>query len=103
MHKAVLRIPEILRQLESLYGPQAPLLANRPVPFSGLVALRISSERCGLRERVGVAERRGRRRAASTARGRATRLARALKPGGMVPELRAMRLMAIAARIQDEN
>ena len=32
----------------------------------------------------------------------AARLARVLKAGGMVPELRAMRLMEIAARIQDE-
>ena len=30
------------------------------------------------------------------------RLTRALKPGGMVPELRAVRLMEIAARIQHE-
>ena len=32
----------------------------------------------------------------------AARLARVLKAGGMAPELRAMRLMEIAARIQDE-
>ncbi len=32
----------------------------------------------------------------------AAKLARALKPGGIVPELRAVRLMEIAARIQEE-
>src|ERR1017187_3917336 len=33
MHKAVLRIPEILRQLESLYGAQAPCWPTDPYHF----------------------------------------------------------------------
>ena len=52
--------------------------------------------------RVGVGEQRSRRRAPELLAAGPTRLARALKPGGMVPELRAMRLLEIAARIQDE-
>jgi endonuclease-3 len=102
MHKAVLRIPEILRQLESLYGAQAPCWPTDPYHFlvwwhCGYPA---SDAACAkgwesLNGEVGVEPRQ------LLAAG-ATRLARALKPGGMVPELRAMRLMAIAARIQDE-
>src|ERR1039457_7279936 len=102
MHKAVLRIPEILRQLESLYGAQAPCWPTDLYHFlvwwhCGYPA---SDAACAkgwesLNGEVGVEPRQ------LLAAG-ATRLARALKPGGMVPELRAMRLMAIAARIQDE-
>jgi endonuclease III len=102
MHNAALSIPEILRQLESHYGNQAPCWPTDPYHFlvwwhCGYPA---SDAACAkgwesLNREVGVEPRQ------LLAAG-ATRLARALKPGGMVPELRAMRLMEIAARIQDE-
>ena len=102
MHKGVLPVPEILRQLESLYGNQEPCWPTDPYHFlvwwhCGYPA---SDAACAkgwdsLNREVGVEPRQ--LLAAGT-----TRLARALKPGGMVPELRAMRLMEIAARIQDE-
>ena len=102
MHKAVLRLPGILRQLESLYGNQAPCWPTDPYHFlvwwhCGYPA---SDAACAkgwesLNREVGVEP-------PQLLAAGAARLARALKPGGMVPELRAVRLMEIAARIQDE-
>jgi len=102
MHKATLRVPAILRQLESLYGNQAPCWPTDPYHFlvwwhCGYPA---SDAACAkgwdsLNKEVGV-------ELPQLLAAGAARLARALKPGGMVPELRAMRLMEIAARIQDE-
>jgi endonuclease-3 len=102
MQKAVSAVAEILRKLESFYGPQEPGWPTDPYHFlvwwhCGYPA---SDAACMkgwelLKKSVGVEPRQ--LLAASTAK-----LAAALKPGGMVPELRAMRLMEIAARVQNE-
>lgn len=102
MGKAVLGIPELLKQLESFYGKQEPCWPTDPYLFlvwwpCGYPA---SDAVCtkgweALNREVGVEPQQ--LLAASPAR-----LASALKPGGMVPELRAMRLKEIAARIKDE-
>ena len=102
MHEAVPRIPGILRRLESVYGNQTPCWPTDPYHFlvwwhCGYPASDAACARGweSLNRETGVEPRQ--LLAAGVAR-----LARALKPGGMVPELRAMRLMEIAARIQDE-
>jgi len=102
MRQAVLRVPEILEKLESFYGHQEPSWPTDPYHFlvwwnSGYPA---SDAACGkgwesLNRNVGVEPQQLLK--ASTAK-----LASALKPGGMVPELRAMRLLAIAGRVQDQ-
>src|SRR6516162_5912847 len=100
MHRDARSIPEILRQLESLYGNRSH--AGRPtltISWCGVDIRRVipPAQKDGrkLNSEVGVEPRQ------LLAAG-AARLARVLKAGGMVPELRAMRLMEIAARIQDE-
>jgi endonuclease-3 len=95
-------LPQLLDTLEAHYGSQH---AHWPTePFSFLVWWHCgyppSDERCSkgweaLEGEVGVTP----ERLSSTP---ASRIARALKPGGMVPELRATRLKAIAARVQRE-
>jgi len=102
MAKTALRIPEILRQLEALYGIQTPCWPTDPYRFlvwwhCGYPA---SDAACAkgweaLNRDVGVEPR-------QILSAGAARLALALKPGGMVPELRAVRLMEIAARVHDE-
>ena len=95
-------VPEILDQLESHYGKQEPCWPTDPYLFlvwwhCGYPA---SDAACSkgwesLAKEVGTSL--TEILAASPAK-----LARALKPGGMVPEIRAMRLKEIAARIKDE-
>jgi endonuclease-3 len=97
-----MRIAEILNRLESFYGPREPCWPADPYLFlvwwhCGYPA---SDAACAkgwesLNREIGVEPRQ--LLAAST-----PTLASALKPGGMVPELRAMRLKEIAARVQDE-
>jgi endonuclease III len=92
----------ILNKLEDFYGPQEP---NWPVdPYLFLVwwhcGYPASDRACSkgweaLNKSVGVEPEQI--LAATPAR-----LTAALKPGGMVPELRAMRLKEIAARVKDE-
>ena len=102
MHRDARSIPEILRQLESLYGKQEPCWPTDPYDFLVWWHCRYpaSDTSCAkgwekLNREVGVEPR-------QLLTAGAARLARVLKAGGMVPELRAMRLMEIAARIQDE-
>jgi len=102
MRPAVLRVPEILRSLESYYGTQEPCWPTDPYLFlvwwhCGYPA---SDSACAkgweaLKRDVGVEPR-------QLLEASAAKLASALKPGGMVPELRAMRLLEIAARVQNE-
>lgn len=92
----------ILDQLESFYGPQQPIWPTDPYLFiiwwlSGYPA---SDDRCtkgweSLQREVGTDLRKILDAAPA-------KLAAALKPGGMVPEIRAMRLKEIAARVKDE-
>jgi endonuclease-3 len=100
--KKNLRIPELLRRLEFTYGKQRVSWPTDPYLFlvwwhCGYPA---SDKACAkgwqsLKREVGVDP--DPILAASNAN-----LARALRPGGMVPELRAMRLKEIAARVKDE-
>ena len=102
MSKAAATLPEILRQLESHYGKQEPSWPTDPYLFlvwwcSGYPASDVACAKGweALNREIGVETRQI--LAASPAA-----LAKALKPGGMVPELRAMRLKEVAARVQDE-
>src|SRR6266436_5540970 len=102
MRKKDSRIPELLRKLESFYGMQEPSWPTDPYRFlvwwhCGYPA---SDAACAkgwqsLNQEIGIEPEQ--LLAASPAN-----LANALRPGGMVPELRAMRLKEIAARVKDE-
>jgi endonuclease-3 len=95
-------LKQILKQLESFYGRQEPCWPTDPYLFivwwlSGYPA---SDAACNkgwesLNKLIGVEPEQI--LAATPAK-----LATALKPGGMVPELRAMRLKEVAARVKDE-
>jgi endonuclease III len=95
-------IPRLLDQLEKFYGRQEPLWPVDPYEFivwwhCGYPA---SDAACAkgwekLKIEVGVEPH---RLLAATPR----KLAAALNPGGMVPELRAERLKEIAMRVQDQ-
>ena len=100
--KAVWRVPAILEELESFYGNQEPCWPTDPYEFlvwwhcgypASDAACRKGWE--SLNRAAGIEPRQ------LLAAG-AARLANALTPGGMVPELRAMRLLEIAARVQQE-
>jgi len=95
-------VNEILDRLESFYGPQEPGWPTDPYLFliwwySGYPA---SDARCNkgwesLNKEVGVS-------VAEILAARPAMLASALKPGGMLPEVRAERLKEVAARVKDE-
>ncbi|HYX68625.1 MAG TPA: hypothetical protein VE825_05800 [Terriglobales bacterium] len=102
MRRHVPSLSELLKRLEKFYGKQEPAWPTDPYLFlvwwySGYPQ---SENNCtkgytSLEKEVGVEPRE--LLAASPAK-----LAEALRPGGMVPELRAMRLKEMAARVQDE-
>ena len=95
-------VREILDRLELHYGPQEPAWPTDPYQFlvwwyGGYPA---SDSACtkgwtSLSKSIGIEPRQI--LAASS-----DKLASALKPGGMVPELRALRLLELAARVQNE-
>ncbi len=95
-------VSAILDRLEAFYGIQAPAWPTDPYLFlvwwhCGYPA---SDGACAkgwesLNRETGVDPE-------QLLRVPVARLAKALKPGGMVPELRAMRLKEIAARVKDE-
>jgi len=102
MRKTSLPISELLRQLESFYGKQEPCWPTDPYLFlvwwhCGYPASDTACTRGweSLNREIGVEPH---QLLAATP----TDLTRALKPGGMVPELRAMRLKEIAARVADD-
>lgn len=102
MGKAAPQVKEILRRLEAFYGPQEPVWPTDPYLFivwwyCGYPA---SDAACVkgwevLNREIGTEPEK--LLAASPAK-----LAGALRPGGMLPELRAMRLKELAARVKDE-
>lgn len=102
MPKPLTSVDQILRRLEAFYGQQEPRWPTDPYLFivwwySGYPA---SDATCAkgwesLNREIGVEPQK--LLAASPAK-----LASALKPGGMLPELRAMRLKEMAARVKDE-
>ena len=99
-----LHIPTLLDQLQSAYGKQEPAWPTDPCLFlvwwhCGYPA---SDRACAkgwdsLTQQLGAEP-----DAISILSARPATLARALKSGGMVPEIRAERLKEIAARVQDE-
>jgi endonuclease III len=102
MGQTALSVAEVLDQLERHHGPQAPCWPTDPYRFivwwhcgyppSDAACLRGWES---LTERVGIEP--SHLLAATSAR-----LTAALRPGGMVPEIRARRLKEVAARVQDE-
>ena len=102
MPRAVMNVIEILERLESHYGPQKPSWPTDPYEFlvwwhCGYPA---SDAVCArgwesIKKNIGFEPQQI--LAASN-----KELTNALRPGGMVPELRAMRLKEVAARVKDE-
>ena len=96
------RISQILDTLESFHGPQTPQWPTDPYGFliwwhCGYPA---SEERCSLgwkslNEGIGITP-------AELLATPSSKLVRALKPGGMIPELRAGRLKESSQRVQKE-
>ena len=102
MAKASSSVLKILDQLESHYGAQEPTWPIDPYQFlvwwhSGYPASDAACAKgwASLTQQVGIEPQQ--LLTASPAK-----LAAALRPGGMVPELRAMRLKEIAARVKDD-
>src|SRR5712692_10598977 len=102
MPKTALAIPEILKQLELFYGSQEPCWPVDPYLF--LVWWHCgyppSDAACSkgwdsLNGKIGTSP-------AQLLEATPAGLASALAPGGIVPELRAMRLKDIALRVQNE-
>jgi len=92
----------ILEQLEAFYGKQEPGWPVDPYEFlvwwhCGYPASDVACAKGweSLKKEVGVS-------IPEILAAPPAKLARALKPGGMVPEIRALRLKEIAARIKDE-
>ncbi len=102
MRQARLTIPELLDKLEEFYGRQEPCWPVDPYEFivwwqCGYPA---SDTACTkgwekLKREVGIEPR---NLLASTTR----QVSSALKPGGMLPELRAVRLVETAMRVNDQ-
>lgn len=102
MQAQIHSVSALLDRIEAFSGPQEPCFPTDPYEFllwwhSGYPQ---SDDRCArgwaaLKAQVGIAPKQI--LAASQAQ-----LAAALKPGGMVPELRAVRLQQIAQRVEQE-
>jgi endonuclease III len=97
-----LEVVEVLDKLEQCHGPQEPCWPVEPYEFliwwhCGYPASDVTCARGwdALKKRVGIGPR-------QILGARQTNLADALKAGGMVPELRAMRLQEIASRVENE-
>lgn len=102
MAQSRISVPDLLDRLEKLYGPQEPSFPVDPYEFlvwwhCGYPASDAACEKgwAKLKEDIGTDP-------ARLLAAKPAKLAAALKPGGMVPELRAERLKEIAARVQDE-
>jgi endonuclease III len=99
---AALPVPQLLDKLEGFYGAQEPCWPTDPYKFllwwyCGYPASDAACSRGweSLQREIGVETR-------QILKASPKDLAAAIKPGGMVPELRAMRLKELAARVQDE-
>jgi endonuclease III len=97
-----MNLPEILNRLESHCGSQKPCWPTEPFQFlvwwhCGYPASDAACQRGweSVKEKIGIESRQI--LAVST-----RELASALKADGMVPELRAVRIKEIAARVQDQ-
>ena len=92
----------MLAKLERLYGPQEPSFPTDPYEFllwwhCGYPASDAACEKGwkNLVQEVGIEPR-------QLLSAKPAQLAEALRPGGMVPELRAERIKEIASRVKDE-
>ena len=102
MVKTSPNISELLNQLEKFYGAQEPCWPTEPYQFlvwwyCGYPA---SDAACGkgwksLKSEIGIEP-------DKLLKATPAKLAAALKPGGMFPELRALRLKELAMRVRDE-
>ena len=102
MRKTLARVAEILDRLESHYGVQTPTWPTGPYEFlvwwhCGYPASDVACAKgwTSLETQVGIEP-------SQILSAGVAKLAKALKAGGMVPELRALRLTDIAARVQNE-
>ena len=102
MSKAPITIAKLLDDLESFYGPQQPSWPTDPYLFlvwwhCGYPASDLTCAKgwASLTKSVGVT-------AEDLLAATPEKLTDALKAGGMVPELRALRLKEIAMRVQDQ-
>jgi endonuclease III len=102
MNKSAITIPDLLDTLESFYGSQKPSWPTDPYHFliwwhCGYPASDITCAKgwAALTKSIGITPEK--LLAASP-----EKLATALKTGGMVPELRALRLKQIAMRVKDQ-
>lgn len=102
MGEVILGVREILKKLESFYGKQAPGWPTDPYLFivwwhCGYPASDVACARGweSLNGEIGV-------KPQDLLAAPSGKLASALRPGGMVPELRAMRMKDVAARVQDK-
>jgi len=102
MRKTSLTTPELLDKLEKFYGRQEPCWPEDPYEFIvwWLCGYPASDATCTkgwekLNREIGIEPQHLLAAPPNT-------LAAALKPGGMVPELRALRLKEVARRVKDE-
>jgi endonuclease-3 len=100
--RSQLTLSEILNRLEKFYGPQEPSFPVDPYEFlvwwyCGYPASDVACSKGwdSLTRVVGIDPH-------ELLRASPTKLAAALKPGGMVPELRAQRLHELAFRVENE-
>jgi endonuclease III len=100
--RSQLTLNEILNRLEKFYGPQEPLFPVDPYEFlvwwyCGYPASDAACSRGwnSLKHEVGVDPK-------QLLGSKPAKLAAAIKPGGMVPELRAQRLHELAFRVENE-
>jgi len=101
MRQAGLTTPELLDKLETFYGKQEPCWPVDPYEFivwwhCGYPASDAACQKGWDKLKAGIGTE-PRKLLQATPRN----LASALKPGGMVPELRALRLKEIAMRVKD--
>jgi endonuclease-3 len=101
MGKSSVRVPELLDDLEAFHGPLEPAWPTDPYLFlvwwyCGYPASDSACSKGWESLNRGIGTGIEQLLAASPAS-----LAKALKPGGMVPEIRAMRLKELAARVKD--
>jgi endonuclease III len=101
MSKTAITIPELIDNLESFYGPQKPSWPTDPYQFlvwwhCGYPASDITCAKgwAALTKSTGTTPEK-------LLAAPPEKLAAALKAGGMVPELRALRLKEIAMRVKD--
>ena len=102
MPQSTLTLREILNQLEKFYGPQEPSFPVDPYEFlvwwyCGYPA---SDAACvkgwtGLMREIGVDS-------GKLLRAKPSKIAAAIKPGGMLPDLRAERIQELAFRVENE-